>query len=51
MYRRNSKSPWELYDLSSDIGETATRAAANPEVVERLEEEHARWKANAMADR
>ena len=49
MYRRNGRSPWELYDLSNDIGETATRAAANWEVIHRLEEEHARWKSNAMA--
>ena len=51
MYRRNGRSPWELYDLSNDIGETATRAAANPEVIQRLEQEHARWKTNAMAHR
>lgn len=50
LYRHNNRSPWELYDLSSDIGETATAAAANPDVVQRLADEHKRWKGEATTD-
>ena len=47
LYRRNGSSPWELYDLSHDAGETSNRAAAHPDVVQQLEREHARWMAEA----
>ena len=33
-YRRNDKQPWELYDLSRDIGETTDLGAEYPKVLE-----------------
>lgn len=36
---RNAKGkPWELYDLSTDVGETRDLAAAHPEVLKRLQQ-------------
>lgn len=32
----NSDTPWELYDLSTDIGETAGLAARHPDVLQRI---------------
>ncbi len=34
---RSQKRPWQLYDLSKDVGESNDVAAANAEVVERIE--------------
>ncbi|MEM7144698.1 MAG: sulfatase-like hydrolase/transferase [Verrucomicrobiota bacterium] len=47
LYRRRAISPWELFDLETDIGETANRAAAHPDVVERLAAVFEKWKADA----
>jgi arylsulfatase A-like enzyme len=34
---RRGKGPWQLYDLSKDIGESNDLAAANPDVVKRIQ--------------
>jgi hypothetical protein len=39
IYRRNGKSPWELFDLKTDIGETANLAEREPDVLKALIEE------------
>lgn len=39
LYRRNGRSPWELYDLKTDIGETATLAAREPDILKTLIEQ------------
>ena len=36
LYRRNGRSPWELFDLETDVGETANLAAREPEMVNRV---------------
>ena len=33
---KSSQGPWELYDLSNDIGETENLASRRPEIVESL---------------
>jgi len=43
LYRRNGKSPWELYDLKTDIGETATLTAREPHLLKTLIEEFERF--------
>jgi len=40
---RQGRPPWELYDLSSDIGETQDLASEKPEVVTSLKELYASW--------
>ena len=34
-----------LFDLSNDIGEKRNLVESHPEIVQQLEQEHARWKA------
>lgn len=36
---------------ATDIGETANRAAANPQVVQQMSQEHARWMTDAQTHR
>ena len=50
IYRRNGSSEWDLYDLSTDIGETSNRAAANPNVVQELESSFTTWMTAARDD-
>ena len=38
LYRRNGQAAWELFDLETDIGETANLAAREPHVLEALSE-------------
>jgi arylsulfatase A-like enzyme len=42
---------WQLFDLSTDIGETYNLAAAKPEVVRELEEKFNRWFEDARSGR
>lgn len=43
LYRRNGRSPWELFDLETDVGETANLAAREPEIVKALSEQFQRF--------
>ena len=43
LFRRNGRSPWELFDLGTDVGETANLAAREPEIVTRLSSHFQRW--------
>jgi arylsulfatase A-like enzyme len=43
LYRRNGRSDWELFDLKTDVGETANQAARKPDVVKALAKEHERF--------
>jgi hypothetical protein len=36
--RRNPNSPWEIYDLEQDLGETNNLAAQHPEIAKRADE-------------
>jgi len=47
LYRRNGRSSWELFDLETDIGETANLAACEPHIVRALSEEFARFSDDA----
>lgn len=51
---RESKSrtrDWQLFDLSTDLGETTNLAASKPELAGRLEAEFERWRKDAKTGR
>ena len=48
---RTDAAPWELYDLSNDVGETKNLAAARPEVAGELGRRFDEWAALAKEDR
>jgi arylsulfatase A-like enzyme len=55
-YRTGLKEPLELYDLSKDVAEKENVAAANPEVIQKIEQimaaahtDSARWKTREKA--
>jgi arylsulfatase A-like enzyme len=48
--RSADTEPWQLYDLSSDIGESHDLAADKPEVVQSLAGEYEAWLAAIAAD-
>lgn len=43
LFRRNAASPWELFDLRSDPGETANLAASDPEQLRAMSQSFDRW--------
>jgi hypothetical protein len=45
--RSADATPWELYDLRADIGETNNLAGTRPEVVNELAEKFAEWQTAA----
>ena len=51
LYRRNGRSSWELFDLDSDIGETANLAAREPHVVKALGEQFERFLGDVRCSR
>ena len=48
--RRSDRQPWELYDLSRDVGEARDLAGAKPERVKELAEQFERWHASVRSD-
>jgi arylsulfatase A-like enzyme len=47
LMRSADATPWELYDLRADIGETNNLAGTRPEVVNELAEKFAEWQTAA----
>ncbi len=45
--RRSTNSDWQLFDLKTDIGETANLRSAKPELADHLMAEYARWQKDA----
>ena len=45
--QQSTNQDWQLFDLETDIGETANLLAAKPEVVEHLKAEYERWAKDA----
>lgn len=43
LFRRNGQASWELFDLQTDIGETANLSAQMPDVARTLRGEFERW--------
>ena len=41
--QQSTNQDWQLFDLQTDIGETANLLAARPELAEHLKAEHERW--------
>ncbi len=41
--RNSTNQDWQLFDLQTDIGETANLLAARPEIAEQLKTEYERW--------
>jgi arylsulfatase A-like enzyme len=41
--RNSTNKDWQLFDLQTDIGETANLIAAKPEIAEQLKAEYKRW--------
>jgi hypothetical protein len=48
--RSDNKKPWELFDLSSDPGETKDLAAQKPADVKRLDAAFQNWMADVKRD-
>jgi arylsulfatase A len=48
--RKSDTSPWELYDLSRDLGEATDLAAQQPQRLKTMVDEFARWQAAISAD-
>ena len=42
--RNSTNQDWQLFDLKTDIGETANLLAERPEIAEQLKAEYERWK-------
>ena len=51
LFRRNGRSPWELFDLQTDVGETANLAAREPGMVNRLSSHFRRWYEDARQEK
>jgi arylsulfatase A len=45
-----SATPWQLYDMESDPGETTNIAADRPDIVKQLSEQYAAWFADIARD-
>ncbi len=41
--RYSTNQDWQLFDLQTDIGETANLLAAKPDIAEHLKTEYERW--------
>jgi hypothetical protein len=49
--RQSTNSDWQLFDLQTDIGETANLRSAKPKLVDHLMAEYARWEKDARTGR
>ncbi|UCC97056.1 MAG: sulfatase-like hydrolase/transferase [Phycisphaerales bacterium] len=49
--QQSTNKDWQLFDLQTDIGETANLVAARPEMAENLKAEYERWETGATAQR
>ena len=49
--QQSTNQDWQLFDLQTDIGETANLLSAKPELAERLKAEHERWEKEASSGR
>ncbi len=49
--KQSTNQDWQLFDLETDIGETANLRSARPELAEQLIAEHARWEKDAKTGR
>lgn len=49
--KQSTNQNWQLFDLQTDIGETANLVSAKPEIAERLETEYERWEKEATSGR
>ena len=47
--KQSTNQDWQLFDLESDIGETANLRAAKPELTEHLKAEYERWEKEATS--
>lgn len=47
--KQSTNQDWQLFDLESDIGETANLRTAKPELTERLKAEYERWEKEASS--
>lgn len=48
--QQSTNPDWQLFDLQSDIGETANLLAARPELAEQLKAEYERWEKEATRE-
>jgi hypothetical protein len=49
--KQSTNQDWQLFDLQTDIGETANLVAAKPDLAENLKAEFERWEKEATAGR
>ncbi len=49
--RYSTNQEWQLFDLQTDIGETANLLASRPELAEHLKAEYERWEKEATSGR
>jgi len=47
--KQSTNQNWQLFDLQTDIGETANLVSAKPELAEQLETEYERWEKEATS--
>jgi len=45
--QQSTNQDWQLFDLQTDIGETANLSSARPQLAEKLRAEHERWEKEA----
>jgi arylsulfatase A-like enzyme len=49
--QQSTNQDWQLFDLQTDIGESANLLAAKPELAEHLKAEYERWEMEATGER
>jgi hypothetical protein len=49
--KQSTNQDWQLFDLETDIGETANLRSARAELVKRLIAEYERWEKDAKTGR
>ncbi len=49
--KASTNQDWQLFDLETDIGETANLRSAKPELAEHLIAEYTRWEKDAKTGR
>jgi arylsulfatase A-like enzyme len=50
LVRKADAEPWQLYDLSQDVGETKDLAAEKPEAVQALTASYEKWRQSIESD-